>query len=110
MKRQSGFSLIELLIVVAIILIIGAIAIPNLLRSKMAANEASSVATLKSIATANAVYAATYHQGYAGLLAHLGPPGSSCAQQGPGCADLLDDVISGVSPATPTPVKSGYRF
>ncbi len=48
-NKQKGFSLIELLIVVAIILIIAAIAIPNLIRSKMAANEASAVATLRTL-------------------------------------------------------------
>src|SRR5258705_9776191 len=60
-NKQKGFSLIELLIVVAIILIIAAIAIPNLIRSKMAANEASAVATLRSINTAEVVYFRTYN-------------------------------------------------
>jgi type IV pilus assembly protein PilA len=50
-NKQKGFSLIELLIVVAIILIIAAIAIPNLIRSKMAANEASAVASIRTINT-----------------------------------------------------------
>jgi prepilin-type N-terminal cleavage/methylation domain-containing protein len=51
MKKQKGFSLIELLIVVAIILIIAAIAIPNLIKSKMAANEASAVGSIRTINT-----------------------------------------------------------
>ncbi len=73
MKKQKGFSLIELLIVVAIILIIAAIAIPNLLRSKMAANEASAVGSMRSVNTAMVTYAAAYPDtGYAATLAALG--------------------------------------
>ena len=73
-KNQKGFSLIELLIVVAIILIIAAIAIPNLLRSRMAANEASAVGSLRTLNTAAVTYSSTYPSvGYPGTLGALAP-------------------------------------
>ena len=102
--------MIELLIVVAIILILAAIAIPNLLRSKIAANESSAAASLRQISTANAIYSAVYAVGYAATLSQLGPIGGGCAAVSSACADLLDPNLSGVSPATPTPIKSGYKF
>jgi type IV pilus assembly protein PilA len=100
-NKQKGFSLIELLIVVAIILIIAAIAIPNLLRSKMAANEASAVATLRTYNTAIVSFQTTYGTDPATSLTQLGPaaiPSSTAA-------DLVDNLLGAA-----TPTKSGYGF
>lgn len=110
MNSKQGFSLLELLIVLAIVLIITAIAIPNLLRSKMRANEASAAAALRTMGTANAVYFSVYHVGFAGTLAHLGPTSAACATLGSACADLMDSTLSGINPLTATPNKAGYRF
>ncbi len=98
MKKQKGFSLIELLIVVAIILIIAAIAIPNLLRSKMAANEASAVGSLRSLNTACVTYSTTYGS-YPTALSQLGPAATATSTT----ADLIDSVLAGGT-------KSGYTF
>ncbi|HVA95693.1 MAG TPA: prepilin-type N-terminal cleavage/methylation domain-containing protein [Candidatus Dormibacteraeota bacterium] len=97
-NRQKGFSLIELLIVVAIILIIAAIAIPNLLRSKMAANEASAVGSMRTINTSAVAYSTTYGS-YPAALSDLGPSTAPTST----AADLIDSVLAAGT-------KSGYKF
>src|SRR6185436_12309495 len=84
MRKPDGFSLIELLIVVAIILIIAAIAIPNLLRARIAANEASAVSSIRTIVGAEATYQLAYPTvGFADTLAQLGPGGAGSTCSGP---------------------------
>jgi len=106
--KPKGFSLIELLIVVAIILIIAAIAIPNLLRARIAANESSAAASVRTIVTANLSYQNAY-QTYATSIAALGPPSSAGCLGGPTAinACILDYQLASSTVANP---KSGYYF
>ena len=103
-RRQKGFSLIELLIVVAIILIIAAIAIPNLIAARMSANEASSVQSLRTIQSAETAYATTFPvTGYSATLANLSDGGTSPCTATTTQACLIDDVLA-------SGTKAGYTI
>src|ERR1700733_11452722 len=104
MRKQNGFLLIELLIVVAIILIIAAIAVPSLMRARLSANESSAVGSVRSINTAEISYNAAYSAlGFATSLPYLGgPAGAACVPStSSGC--FIDSSLS-------TGTKSGYTF
>lgn len=102
-SSSQGFSLIELLVVVAIILIIAAIAIPNFLKARMAADEAAAVSNVRTITTAAVAYHVTWANGYPPVLAALGGVSgapATCSQ-----AILIDSVL-----ATPPSQKTGYTY
>jgi prepilin-type N-terminal cleavage/methylation domain-containing protein len=107
MRKQKGFSLIELLIVVAIILIIAAIAIPNLLQARVAANEASAVGSLSAIKSSEVTYTTAYPTvGFSPDIASLGGPSPCTPSSSTAC--LLDSFLSSSTPGSGG--KSGFVY
>ncbi len=108
MRTPRGFSLIELLMVVAIILIIAAIAIPNFIRARMSAKEAAAVSSVRTIATAEVAYLGSYPTlGYAAQLSDLGTGGASPCVPSSASGCLIDDTLAN---AGSPPGKGGYVY
>lgn len=100
--RGRGFSLLEMVVVVAVLLVIAALAIPNFMRSKIRANEAAAVGAMRTITTAQIGYMTTYQRGYAASLAVLGPP-PPAQQPSAAAAGLIDVVLA-------SGLRNGYNF
>jgi type IV pilus assembly protein PilA len=102
-RGNRGFTLLELLIVIAIILIIAAIAIPNLMRSRMLADEAAAIGSLRTLNTAATTYSATYSNGFPPSLAALGPPPGGGNNATCDNANLVDSIMASGQ-------KTGYKY
>jgi len=100
-RRRAGFSLIEVVVVVAVILVIASIAIPRFLKARLVANESAAVASLRAIATVQIAYDLTYGQGFAPSLSALGPPPTPPPTAAK--ADLIDAVLA-------SGIRNGYSF
>jgi type IV pilus assembly protein PilA len=101
-RHATGFSLIELMVVVAVIMIIAAIAIPQLLRARMSANESAAVSALRTLATQEANYNSSWSQGFSPTLAAMGPPAPATPASAAN-ADLIDQVLA-------SGLRGGYQF
>ena len=101
-RGNAGFSLLELLVVIAIIMIIASVAIPNLIKSKMAANESAAAAALRTIASEEVNFDVSYQSGFSTSLAQLGPPPSG-TQSSQTNADLIDQALA-------SGTRGGYQF
>lgn len=107
MRKQKGFSIIELLISMAIILVIAVIAVPSLLRAHIVANESTAAAGTRTLITAQMQYQSTYPAvGYAPDIASLS--GKSCGSPSPAAACLIDPVVAAAT--DPTSAKDGYIY